>query len=603
MVRAGNLRRALLAFGITACAAQAAELTVVSHQPARHVNNAPIGTKISITFDRAVLTSSVTPLSFSAFGRWSGSVAGPFTFSNGNKTVTLSPQRRFTSGETVMVVLSHDLVAADSSPMRAAGYSYAFTTRVRPSPMTFTQHQSMSNRTVPETNTRIYGAAGGDFDHDGYLDLATVNEDSADVRVFMNSGDGLGTYDPWLQPPFDISFEASPNEPADFNRDGKTDLCAAASGTSTAWILLGNGDGTFQPPGQEVAVGNTPHGIAVLDADGDGDMDIVTCNTGDNDLSLLLNNGSGVFGAATQFDSNGDLEYGLGAADMNSDGIMDLVVGAIGGQDVIIMRGNGNGTFTVITTQNAGGSVWQIACGDVNGDGNMDVSCANSGSNSGSILLGNGLGGLGLPATVSAPAHVVATDLGDLDGDGDLDWMLSSFSGGRWTLFRNNGAGVFTFLHEFVAPSNPSCSIILDVDNDRDLDLALSDEIADVILIQKNGTSRPLGDFNGDDAVNSGDFTSFTGCYTEPGGSTAPACHAGDFDGDGDVDCTDWNGFVQAWTGPGVAPDFATCAPPVPAASEWGLAILALTTICAGSLLIRRGGYRSESSVVSRLNP
>lgn len=576
-----------------ACAAQAANLTVVSHEPARHVNNAPIGSKISITFDRAVLPSSVTPLSFSAFGRWSGAVSGPFSLSNGDKTVTLTPQKLFTSGEVVMVVLSHDLVAADSSPMRSAGYSYTFTTRVRPSPMTFTQHQSMSNRTVPEINTRIYGAAGGDFDEDGFLDLATVNEDSADVRMILNSGDGMGTYDPWLQPPFDISFEASPNEPADFNRDGHTDLCAAASGTSTVWILLGNGDGTFQPPGQEIAVGSVPHGIAVLDADGDGDMDIATSNTAENNLSLLINNGSGVFGGETQFDSNGDLEYGLGAADMNHDGIMDLVVGAIGSQAIIVMRGNGNGTFTPLTPFSAGGAVWQIACGDVNGDGNMDVACANSGSNNGSIVLGNGAGGFGVPATVSVAPHVVASDLGDLDGDGDLDWMLSSFGGGRWTLLRNNGAGVLTFLQEFVAPSNPSCSIMLDVDNDRDLDLALSDEIADVILIQKNGTSRPMGDFNGDDAVGPADFSSFTGCYTGPGGSTAPACHAGDFDGDGDVDCTDWNGFKLAWDGPGAAPDFATCAPPIPAAGAWGLIALSLTTLCAGSLLIRRRVYRA----------
>lgn len=585
-----------IAFGATVCEAHAANLTVVSHVPARHVNNVPMGSKISITFDRAVLPSSVTPLSFSAFGRWSGAVLGSFTFSNGDTTVTLSPQKRFSSGEPVMVVLSHDLMAADGSPMRAAGYSYVFTTRVRPSPMTFTLHQSMSNRTVPEINTRIYGAAGGDFDEDGHLDLATVNEDSADVRVFLNAADAQGTYDPWLQPPFDISFEASPNEPADFNRDGKTDLCAAASGTSTVWVLLGNGDGTFQPPGQEIAVGGIPHGIAVLDADGDGDIDIATANTGSNNLSLLLNDGNGVFGNETQFDSNGDFEYGLGAADMNHDGIMDLAVGAIVSQAVIVMRGNGNGTFTPQTPFNAGGAVWQIACGDVNNDGNMDVSCANSGSDNGSILLGNGNNGFGAPSTVSAASHVVATDLGDLDGDGDLDWVLSSFGGGRWTVFSNNGAGVFSFVREFVAPSNPSCAIMLDVDNDRDLDLALSDEIADIVQIQKNGSSRPMGDFNGDDSVAAADYTAFAGCFTGPGGSTAASCHAGDFDGDGDVDCTDWTAFENAWTGPGTLPEFATCAPPIPAVGEWGLLALALTTLCGGSLVLRARGYRPDAA-------
>ncbi len=568
--------------------APGADLTVVSTQPARHALATPLASSISVTFDRAVNPATVTHNNFNAFGRWSGPVSGAFTFSNGNTTVTLTPTRPFSAGESVMVILSKNFVAADGSLMRPQGYSWQFVTRALPTTLAFTNIATMSNRTTPGSNTRIYGASATDLDADGWLDLTTVNEDSDDLRVFMNKADGTGLYHPFSQPPFPISHEASPNEPADFNRDGKPDICVAASSTNHVWVVLGNGDGTFQSPGQQISVPAVPHGIAVLDADGDGDVDIVTANTGGDNLSLLLNNGSGVFGPPTNFDGGGGGEYGLVAGDYNNDGILDLAVGLYWDLTVGLHRGNGNGTFTNMGVFPGGGSVWQIAAGDVNGDGHMDIATANAGSNNGSILRGNGAFSLTAPFTVATVAHVVGSDLGDLDGDGDLDWMLSSFSGSRWRLFTNNGAGVFAFNQEFVAPSNPSCSIILDIDNDRDLDLALTDEIADVVVLQKNSGTALMGDFDVDGDVAADDAMDFDGCYSGPGGNVSGVCMRGDFDLDGDVDCDDWTEFEAAWTEGGAPPPFAECLlTSVPTVSAWGALAMVLTIIVAATILMR----------------
>jgi hypothetical protein len=469
------------------------ELHVVSTSPARHQGHVARNTAVSVTFDRPLLTSTINTASFRVYGRWSGRADGVVTFSNGDRTVTLSPDSPFSAGETVSINLADSIMGADGAVLRAAGYAFQFTAaagfpvppRLDPGRRRFTQIGTLAVRTTPNVPTRAYGALGSDFDRDGWLDLAVVNEDSRDVRVFRNRGDASGLYHPFLQPPTPVGRVASPNEPGDFNNDGLPDAATANVVDNTVSILLGRGDGTFHPQ-QVVAVGGQPRGLAVLDADGDGDPDIATANFAGSTVSLLLNDGNGVFGPATSFDAGGAGEYSLGAGDMDNDGIFDLVVGTHTDQEIQVLKGNGDGTFTHRSSRLAGGLTWMVALGDVDGDRNLDVATGNGGSNNGAILKGAGDGTLGPAAVVSASNFIVASDLGDVDGDGDLDWMLSSFGGSRWHLYVNNG-GVMTPDQIFLAPSAASCAVFMDFDNDADVDLALIDEVADVVLLMRNG--------------------------------------------------------------------------------------------------------------------
>jgi hypothetical protein len=485
----GRDRRVLAMAGMVAGllaaggAARGAELQVTALAPPRHTM-APRTTAVSITFDRAVLPGSVTAATFRVFGHSSGAASGTFALSNGDQTVTLAPIRPFAAGEVVSVNLSHDLVAADGSPLRSAGYAYQFTVATAPATRSFQQLDVVSNRSNPGVQTRIYGALAADLDGDGFVDLATVNEVSADVRVTLNRADGSGLFHAFL-PPHPIGIEASPNESADFDNDGNVDMAISATDSTSVWILLGDGDGTFGST-QEIAVSGEPHGITTLDVDGDGDMDVVNANYGGNQLALLINNGNGVFGPATFFDGGVDGEYGIAAGDMNADGITDLVVAGNNAAEIRVLLGNGNGTFTPAPAQSSGGATWVVVLGDVDGDGNLDAVAANSFDGNGGILLGNGDGTLGPPALAMTNAHTPSADLGDLDGDGDLDLVLSSFGGGFWRIFTNDGSGNFSFDQQIDAPSNPSCSILLDFDNDGDLDMALTDEIADVIVLEQN---------------------------------------------------------------------------------------------------------------------
>ena len=481
--RADRFALILATTGFLAAAhrATAAPLQVVSVSPAR-LGIAATTAAVSITFDQAVLPSSVTTSSFRVFGKQSGAASGPFTFSNANQTVTLTPSRPFAVGEVVHVNLSHALQAADTSPLRSAGYTYQFRIQTAVASRNFTQIQQMSNRTTPGINTRIYGSMAADLNGDGWVDLTTVNEDSFDLRVFMNRADGTGLFGGFLTPE-PIGQESSPNESGDLDNDGKIDIVVSATTSEEVWLVRGAGDGTWASS-QHLSVGAEPHGVAVLDVDGDGDWDVANANHGGNDLTLMINN-NGTLAAPTHIEAGGNGEYALQSGDMNNDGISDLVVGLQDDQEIVVLLGNGDGTFAPQTPQPAGGRVWKFAVGDLNDDGKLDCAIANE-DGVATVLLGNGDGTFQAPATYPISGTGVGSVLGDLDDDGDLDWVVSSFSGGRWHVFVNDGTGTFTEDPEIIAISNPSCATMLDVDGDGDLDLSLTDEIADVVRILRN---------------------------------------------------------------------------------------------------------------------
>jgi hypothetical protein len=472
---------------IALAARSASAISVTALSPTR-LGIAPRTTSITLTFDGAVDHASITPSSFRVFGKQSGTATGPFTFSAGDTAVTLTPSRRFFAGEVVHVNLSHDVKGADATSLRSSGYTYQFRIATVPSSRSFTRIQFFSNRDDPSVNTHLYGAMAGDLNGDGFVDLTTVDEDSADLRVTLNKADGSGKFGPFLTPPQAIGVESSPNESCDLDNDGHMDIVVSSTDNASVFAVRGKGDGTWKSA-QEVSfgAGAETHGVAVLDIDGDGDWDVVNANQVKNDLAVMINSG-GVLGSPSFIESGVDGEYALNSGDMNNDGIADLVVGGQDSEEIVVLLGNGNGTFTPQTPQSAGGAVWKLVLGDLNGDGKLDVAAVNGSSNSVATLLGNGDGTLQAPTVIATGGTEVGTVLGDLDGDGDLDWVTSSFNGQQWHVFVNDGAGHFTLDSDIDAEpnANPSCAIMLDVDGDGDLDLALTDETSDFTRILRN---------------------------------------------------------------------------------------------------------------------
>jgi len=152
-------------------------------------------------------------------------------------------------------------------------------------------------------------------------------------------------------------------------------------------ILLGNGDGTFQPH-VDYATGTNPQALTAADLDGDGKLDLAIVNdvSPAGSVSILLGNGDGTFAPHVDY-GLGDTPQSVTTGDFNGDGKLDLTVPNLASNTVSILLGNGDGTFQVRADYPTGLSPQHIAAGDFDGDGTLDLVVGNFSGNSVSINL------------------------------------------------------------------------------------------------------------------------------------------------------------------------------------------------------------------------
>src|SRR5690349_14760240 len=144
---------------------------------------------------------------------------------------------------------------------------------------------------------------------------------------------------------------------ADFNNDGKLDLATSsyddATGDGSVSVLLGNGNGSFQPA-RTAATGSYPFSLASGDFNSDGKSDLATANWGggDNDVSILLGKGDGTFSSAVALNISDANPWSIASGDMNADGKPDLVLTShdeLAGGYLSVLLSRGDGSFAATT--------------------------------------------------------------------------------------------------------------------------------------------------------------------------------------------------------------------------------------------------------------
>jgi len=362
-----------------------------------------------------------------------------------------------------------------------------------------------------------------DFNNDGNVDLATANYSSQNITILLGSGSGAFTVNTY-------TFGTSPNylESGDFNGDGKIDLASANGTSNNISIMLGSGTGTFSTPTNYIS-GNSSNWIIKSDFNSDGKIDLATTNYHSDDVSIFLGSGTGTFAAAVNYSVPAHA-VSLTQNDFNGDGNKDLAISCTS-TIVSILFGSPTGTFSTPTNYTVPTAPQQIINADLNNDGNTDLIMAHlSNANSISILLGSNSGSFTAGPIYVVGSTQISITSGDCNGDGIVDIQAALWGGDRITVCIGRGNAQFiTAANYKVGPTSWDIASA-DFNNDSFFDIA----------VYNRGPSKYVNVFFGTAAGT----LQPSQTYTLPGVAAAGNIVTADFNNDSRADLAVWTGTV-----------------------------------------------------------
>jgi hypothetical protein len=437
------------------------------------------------------------------------------------------------------------------------------------------------------------GVVIADVNEDGKPDLVVSNQNvsllSAEGGVGVLFGNGDGTFQAAVS--YDAGgMQANSVAVADLNGDHHPDIVVTTFSAANAHnndyadgsvgVLIGNGDGTFQPVVSYYPGGGQTYAVAVADLNGDSKPDLVIANayegrgsnsSDNNVLGVLLGSGDGTFHPVTSYATGGFVAPSAIIADVNGDGKPDVLMtaGYSGGSAVVsVVLGNRDGSFRapVIYSSTVSGDNTIVAV-DVNGDGTLDlviagesVSCTGCAGGVG-VLLNRGHGTFQSPVSYGTgttnPTYSVA--VADVNGDGKPDIIATSSCISNSScvssvaVLLNNGNGTFKAALNYPTMGQAAHAVTVgDVNGDGKPDIVVANSCATGDLYCTSGTMGVL--------LGNGDGTFRTVVSYPSGGQNPTSVALGDLNRDGRVDIvvsnyqttgTDFSGHIGVLLGNG----------------------------------------------------
>lgn len=202
---------------------------------------------------------------------------------------------------------------------------------------------------LPETGAD--DAAFGDFNKDGNLDLAVCSATDQGIRIFL--GNGKGEWTEAAETGLPSTDDCHELALGDFNNDGFLDLAAVMVDKIGVWLNSSEGKWKESSGGlPELSYGGQYWGVATGDVNGDGHLDLAFARTVKGP-EVYLGDGKGTWREASEGLSIVQSAWGVAFGDVDGDGHLDLLVS--GNKDVKAL-GNAYGVFLF---QGDGKGMWR----------------------------------------------------------------------------------------------------------------------------------------------------------------------------------------------------------------------------------------------------
>lgn len=248
-----------------------------------------------------------------------------------------------------------------------------------------------------------------DLDGDGDVDLVIANHETSRVSVLRN--DGQANFSAAEGSPFESGARPHLHGLAtgDFDGDGWTDVAVESPDTRAIRVLPGGSRGLGRAV--SVSIGTMPYyRLGVADVTGDGIADILVPGHGD-DTVRFVQIGEGGLAISAQRIELTDKPWMVVGDDVSGDGRIDIIV--VHSDAVSVWHGTASGFSAAPGSPFRVAGATEVATGDLDGDGIADVAIGPWDGEAVTILDGGKL----TTRTVRACTRPIGLAIADLDGD------------------------------------------------------------------------------------------------------------------------------------------------------------------------------------------
>jgi VCBS repeat-containing protein len=262
----------------------------------------------------------------------------------------------------------------------------------------------------------------------------------------------------------------------DINRDGRTDVAVANSGSNNASIFYQQSGGTLSPAsGSPVNVGMGPSavGIGQMQGSSSGSLEVAVANRTDNTVTII--NFSGSPPQTTLLTMVGASPGCIATGNLDKASRDDVVVGNIGAaSNVNILYASFTGAPTVLS---AGTDPSGVAVSDLDADTNLDIVVSNATSNNVTVFRQATLGTF-TSSNYPAGASPSSVAIGDFNGDSRPDIVVANAGAGTVSVLLQTSGGQFAAAVDFPAGPNPSSVAVGQLNGDTLLDIVVTNRVS-----------------------------------------------------------------------------------------------------------------------------